>query len=74
MEVCLRCKGGGLIIVPKSTARTKALYGDDRLIEFAEPCPDCNGGEMQQIEEVRDRANIPTAYYDASIDKFRWYN
>ena len=39
MEVCPQCKGGGWILVKKCTAHTKAVYGDDRLIEYAEPCP-----------------------------------
>jgi len=72
MDICPMCKGGGMVIVKKSTPRTKAVYGDDRLIDFAEPCPHCNGGAQQKAEEIRERANIPPAFYDASIDKFRW--
>lgn len=72
MEVCPRCKGGGMIIVRKSTPRSKAVYGDDRLLEYGEPCPYCNGGEKQIVEDIRERANIPTTYYDATIDKFLW--
>ena len=72
MDVCPMCKGGGWIIVKKSTPHTKAVYNDDRLIDFAEPCPHCNGGEQQQIEDIRGRANIPAAYYDASIENFKW--
>ena len=72
MCICPVCKGGGWVIVRKSTPRTKEVYKDDREVEFAEPCPHCNGCAEQKAEEVRTRANIPSAYYDASIDKFRW--
>lgn len=72
METCSHCKGGGWIIVQKSTPRTIATYGDNRLIEYAEPCPYCNGGEKKKVEEIRERANIPAAYYDASIVNFKW--
>lgn len=72
MEMCPKCKGGGWVIVKKSTPRTKATYGDDREIEFAEPCPYCNGGEKKIIEDIRERANIPATFYDASIENFKW--
>lgn len=72
MEVCPKCKGGGRIIVRKTTDYTKMVYGDDRLIEFAEKCPYCNGGEKQIVQDIKERAHIPAAYYDASIDKFQW--
>ena len=72
MDVCPQCKGGGWILVRKSTTRTKAVYGDDREMEYAEPCPHCNGGEKQVVEDIKERANIPTTYYDATIDKFIW--
>ena len=72
MEVCPKCKGGGVVIVRKSTAKSRATYGDDRLIEYGEPCPYCNGGEKQVVEDIRDRANIPATFYDASIENFKW--
>ncbi len=72
MEVCPRCKGGGMIIVMKSTQHSIDTYGDDRELEYAEPCPYCNGGEKQVVKEIRERANIPATYYDASIDNFKW--
>lgn len=72
MEVCPYCNGGGWIIVRKSTERTKALYNSNIACDFAEPCPYCNGGEKKIVEDIRERANIPTTYYDATIDKFKW--
>ena len=55
MCVCPKCKGGGWIIVKKSTPHTKEVYQSDVLIEFAEPCPDCNGGEAQRVADIRER-------------------
>lgn len=72
MEVCPKCKGGGMIIVRKSTEKSREVYGEDILLEYAEPCPYCNGGEQQKVAEVKERANIPATYYDASIDNFKW--
>ena len=72
MLVCPYCKGGGWVIVKKSTPRTKEVYQSDILIDFAEPCPHCNGGEAQKVIEIRERANIPATFYDASIENFKW--
>lgn len=72
MEVCPMCKGGGWIIVKKATPRAREVYNKDVELDFAEPCPYCNGGEKKKVEDIRERANIPAAYYDASIDKFKW--
>ena len=72
MDICPECKGGGWIVSKKSTPRSRQVYGYDVELDYAEPCPYCNGGEKQKAEEVRTRANVPASYYDASIDKFRW--
>ena len=72
MDVCPMCKGGGWVIVRKSTPRSMAVYGDDRLVDYAEACSYCNGGEKKIVEDIRERANIPAAYYEATIDKFKW--
>lgn len=71
-DICPQCKGGGWVIVRKSTPRSRALYGDDRLLDYAEPCPHCNGGELTVVNDIRERANIPATYYDASIENFKW--
>lgn len=72
MEVCPKCKGGGWIIVRKSTQRSREVYNSDIELEYAEPCPYCNGGEAQKVNDIRERANIPATYYDASIENFKW--
>ena len=72
MEVCPKCKGGGQIIVWKTTPQSRATYGDDRPVEYVEKCPYCNGGEKQIVQDIKERANLPATYYDASIDKFKW--
>ena len=72
MEVCPKCKGGGWITIRKSTQGSKLVYGDDRELEYAEKCPYCNGGEKQIVQDIRERANIPATYYDASIENFKW--
>jgi DNA replication protein DnaC len=72
MGVCPKCKGCGYIIVRKTTPRSIEIYGKDHPVDYAEPCPYCNGGEQKQIEDVRTRANIPTTYYDASIESFKF--
>lgn len=69
---CPECKGSGWIIVQKSTQRSRAVYNDDRLLDFAQTCPHCNGGEQQKVEDIRTRANIPATCYDASIENFKW--
>ena len=70
--MCPKCKGTGYIIVRKSTQFTKELYKSDIGVDYAIPCPYCNGGEAHKVEDVRTRANLPAAYYDASIEHFKW--
>lgn len=72
MEVCPMCKGSGWTIVKKSTPRSRALYGNDVLLDYAEPCPHCNGANERKVEDIRTRANIPATFYDASIENFKW--
>ena len=63
MEVCPECKGGGWVIVKKSTPRSRMLYGPNVLLDYAEPCPHCHGA--RKTEDIRSRANIPATFYDA---------
>lgn len=72
MGVCQKCKGTGRIIVWKTTPHSQMVYGDDYLVEYMEDCPCCNGGEKQIVQDIKERSNIPAAFYDASIDKFKW--
>lgn len=72
MNICPKCHGGGVVITRKSTTYSKSVYGDDRIVEYAEPCPYCNGGEKQIVQDIRERANIPATYYESSIENFKW--
>lgn len=72
MSECPMCKGGGWIIVRKATQKSRDAYGKEILLDYAEPCPHCNGGEQKKVTEIRERANIPASYYDASIENFKW--
>lgn len=72
MDICPKCKGSGWVVVMKSTPRSKVVYGNDGELEYAEQCPYCNGGEQKKVEEIRERANIPATYYEASIQSFKW--
>ena len=74
MATCPKCGGTGWVIVRKSTALTQSLYKSEVGVDYAEPCPYCNGGAQQKTEIIRERANLPVTYYDASIDHFRWDN
>lgn len=72
MEVCPRCKGSGWIVVRKQTQRSKEIYGENVMLDYSEPCPYCNGGADIKVENIKERANIPATYYDASIENFNW--
>lgn len=71
-DYCPMCKGTGFILAEKSTEKSIATYGDDRKIEYAVPCPNCNGGAAQRTEAVKQRANIPTAFYNVFTADFNW--
>ena len=71
-DICPYCKGGGYIIKRKSTAHSKKVYGDDRLLDYAEPCPYCNGGFEHKAEEVKQRATIPDSYLNNLLGDFDW--
>lgn len=66
---CPRCGGSGWII---ETINTAELYGDGTTAEVAMQCPDCNGGIASRSEQVRERASIPSVFYDASLSQFDW--
>ena len=44
---------------------------DGLMVDFAEPCPYCNGGQVF-VEHLREKANIPETYYDVDMDHFDW--
>lgn len=64
---CPVCKGTGREIVKKSCPE---IYGDNTLLEYAVPCTRCNGAIAQRAEVVRQRANIPSSFYDKYIGDF----
>lgn len=72
MENCEMCHGSGLVLVDKVPKNSKDVYGYDKILTFTEPCPLCKGAEDRHIFEVKKRANIPSAYYEALIDDFKW--
>ena len=50
------------------------IYGeapDGLMVDFASPCPYCNGGEAF-VENLKQKADIPETYYDVDMDKFDW--
>lgn len=60
------------MLVRKCTAREREVYGEGATEEYAEKCPSCNGGHVEQVQEVKKRADIPTAYYEKKYDAFNW--
>lgn len=72
MSVCPKCKGSGRVLVKKTTDYSRSVYGDDRKVEYAEPCDYCNGGEKQVVKDIKERANIPATYYESSMKNFKW--
>lgn len=69
---CPECKGSGMIVVEMSTEESREVYGDDRLIGYAVPCPSCNGGHIGRVQAVKQSANIPNAFYDSTMKDFDW--
>ncbi len=60
------------MLVRKCTARERDTYGDGVTAEYAEKCPVCNGGHVEKVEEVKKKADIPTAYYGKNYEAFNW--
>lgn len=69
---CPKCGGSGYVLVKKSTQREIDVYGKGITAEYAEKCPVCNGGHTEKVEEVRKKADIPTAYYEKNYEAFNW--
>lgn len=47
------------------------MYGETST-EYAIPCPACKGGHDKKVANVKGRANVPKAFYDADMSKFDW--
>lgn len=72
MDKCEYCLGSGIIAVEKVPKDSIEVYGKEVLLTYTEPCPVCNGAEDRRIFEVKKRSNIPSTYYDALINDFKW--
>ena len=72
---CKNCVNGWVLFMrPANTVTVNGvrIYDDaEGMIEFAEPCPYCNGGKAWEHTTIR-QANIPAAFYDATMDDFDW--
>lgn len=71
-SVCPVCRGGGWEIYEESNEYTKSIYGNDTPVSFARPCTYCNGGHAERVKETKQRANIPSAFYDSRLSGFDW--
>lgn len=68
-SVCPTCRGCGYVIIQKPAP---LVYGDDRLVDFAIPCPDCNGGSANRIETAKKLSSIPESFYNKKYESFKW--
>lgn len=57
----------------KCTQRVIEVYGKEMALEYAEKCPDCNGGHERNVETVKAKADIPVAFYDKKYEAFNWH-
>lgn len=76
MPGCKNCVNGWVLFMRpanKVIVNGRHIYGDteDHMVEFAEPCPICNNGKVW-AQSVIKQANIPAAFYDATMDSFDW--
>lgn len=67
---CKQCGGSGLIPVWKTGG--ESVYGVQKPLLYAEPCPSCRGGHDNKVFAVKQRANIPTSFYNAMLKDFLW--
>lgn len=54
-------------MVSYSDDYSKAVYGDNTMVEYARPCPRCRGQRR-----VEDTTGVPSIYREADITKFKW--
>lgn len=69
---CPKCGGSGRELILLSNDYTKAVYGDDRLIEYAVPCTYCNGGHAEKVKETKKNASVPSSFYESTLKDFKW--
>ena len=69
LKICPKCKGTGWIVKEHQNERTKMLYGDI-FVDYAFPCPCCNGGHDKNVIEAKENADIPNVFYNARLKDF----
>lgn len=71
LNECPRCRGTGYILYQIDQ---RELYGSDEpcMIDYASPCPECNGGLEKRSDVIRKRSNIPMAFYSDTLAQFDW--
>lgn len=76
---CPNCVNGWVLFMKPSGKARDSFDGnlvydesmDGQMLEYASPCPNCNGGQAF-VEGLMQKANIPETYYDVDMDKFDW--
>lgn len=74
---CQNCTNGWVIFQrPANKVKVGGLniYSDapdGLMVDFAAPCPYCNGGEAY-VEDLKRRADLPASLYDVDMDSFDW--
>lgn len=70
---CQRCKGTGWIIVSKRVDLFDTGKLTDYEYDFAYPCPVCNGGHEEKVQQAKKRSNTPAGYTDKDFTAFNWH-
>lgn len=74
---CPNCTSGWVLFqrpANKVLVEGNLVYGDapdGLMVDFASPCPYCNGGQAY-VEDLKQKANLPETYYDVDMDSFDW--
>lgn len=72
LSVCPLCKGSGFVLVTRVTEESQRIYGKDVALDYAEPCPACNGGFADRVETSKKLADIPESFTDKPFTAFKW--
>lgn len=76
---CPNCTSGWVLFMRPMDKVTDSEYGNivygdsmaGQMLEYASPCPYCNGGQAY-IEELKQKAELPESYYNVDMDSFDW--
>lgn len=68
---CTQCGGNGWIVVRKPASLYYGDGNDGVMVDFASPCPSCNGGAVV-VDHRKKKANLPSAFYDVVYEDFNW--